>query len=173
MTPPRGETHPFIEYLESLRDSDRRGALAALRRGLGKPAGAEPEMMRYVVPWLPADTSPWQEAPYFLVASLFALHAQPGGRGNMGRHLVDAQQREHSNEALERRVTALLAAHRDDLPYHLRQAVSLLRSCDIPVAWSRLLRDIQNWDHPDHFVQRNWARSFWSRSASTDSTDNV
>ena len=171
MTPSAIEKHPFIEYLESLRDSEQRGALAALRRGLGRPVGAEPEMLRYVVPWLPVETSPWQEEPYFLVASLFSLHAKPGGSGDMGRHLADAVTRQQRNEAVERRLTALLAAHRDDLPYHLRQAVSLLRSCDVPIAWSRLLKDIQNWDHPDRWVQRNWARSFWSRPGSSEETD--
>jgi len=169
---PTDEKHPFITYLENLRDTEQRGELASLRRGLGKSAGAEPEMLRYVVPWLPKETSIWQEEPYFLVASLFAMHAQPGGWGNMGDHLARACESEQRSEALERRLTALLAAHPDDLAYHLRQTVSLLRACDIPVDWSRLLKDIQNWGHPDRWVQRNWARSFWGRTISTESTEN-
>jgi hypothetical protein len=28
-----------------------------------------------------------------------------------------------------------------------------------------LLRDIRNWDHPDRFVQKNWANAFWRQPA--------
>ena len=52
----------FITYLEELRDREDRGALAALRRGLGQPPGSAVEMYRYVVPWLPARTTRRREA---------------------------------------------------------------------------------------------------------------
>ena len=41
---------PFIAYLHSLREERNLGALAVLRRGLGRPVGAVPEMFRYIVP---------------------------------------------------------------------------------------------------------------------------
>lgn len=37
-----GTKHPYIIYLESLRED--RAALAALRRGLGQPPGTVPDM---------------------------------------------------------------------------------------------------------------------------------
>jgi len=76
------ENHPFVEYLESLRDD--RAALAALRRGLGQPPGTVASMYPYVVRWLGDDTPPWQEAAYYLIAALFAYHPAEGGTGNMG-----------------------------------------------------------------------------------------
>jgi CRISPR system Cascade subunit CasB len=66
------------------------------------------------------------------------------------------------SSSVERRFVALLNSHRDDLPNRLRHAVSLLRAPGVPVDWAQLLRDIQSWDHPDRFVQVQWARSFWA-----------
>src|SRR5450759_404004 len=68
------EREPLVGYLERLRDKDDRGALAALRRALGKPPGEAPEAYPYVVPFLPREVSAWQEQVYYLVAALFAVH---------------------------------------------------------------------------------------------------
>src|ERR1035437_1147702 len=71
----------FAGYLARLAERDDRGALAALRRGLGKEPGEAPEMFPYVVPWLPRQASIWAEQAYYLVASLFGLHSKPWNRG--------------------------------------------------------------------------------------------
>ena len=41
--------HGFVTYLQSLAEKDDRGALAALRRGLGQSPGSVPDTFRYVV----------------------------------------------------------------------------------------------------------------------------
>lgn len=153
---------PFVEYLEQLRDRDDRGALAALRRGLGKPAGASVEVLPYVVPWLPQDAQAWEEEPYFTVASLFAAHPKPGGIGTMGT-VLGRIAREGGSASVERRFMALLNSHPEDLPERLRHAVALARSRDIPVNWHQLFRDLRGWGHPDRYVQRRWARDFWGQ----------
>lgn len=153
--------HPFIRYLEGLRDN--RGALAALRRGLGQRPGTMTEMYRYVVPWLPADAAPWLETAYYLVAALFAYHPAAGGTGNVGDHFVRARDPHGSDMAVERRFNVLLSAHPDDLGVFLRQAVSFLRSKNVPVNWHQLLRDVMAWGHPDRYIQREWAQAFWAR----------
>lgn len=158
--------NPFINFLQSLAESQDRGALASLRRGLGQPPGTAAEMFRYVVPYLPPHPSRAQEAAYYLVASLFALHPQAGGRGNMGDHLAQTRT-EGGGDALERRFTALLAAHPDDLPFYLRQAVSYLKSREVPVNWNQLFKDLLAWDHPDRYVQKAWANAFWGAHPST------
>jgi CRISPR system Cascade subunit CasB len=156
--------HPFIAYLEGLRDREDRGALASLRRGLGQDPGSAVEMYRYVVPWLPEQSSRQREEAYYLVAALFAYHPDPGGWGNLGaafRRTLDPQ---GDNTAVERRFTALLAAHPDDLPFYLRQAVGFLKSKEVPVNWQQLLTDLLAWSHPDGYVQKQWARFFWGRA---------
>ena len=159
------KTHPFIEYLESLRDD--RGALAALRRGLGQPPGTVTSMYPCVVPWLPAEAPPWQETAYYLIAALFAYHPADGGTGNMGHHFGRARDPQRDDTAIERRFTALLAAHPDDLDGYLRQAVSFLRAQEVPINWHQLLTDVRGWGHPDRYVQRQWAGAFWGRSQQT------
>lgn len=162
------KTYPFIEYLESLRDN--RGALAALRRGLGQPPGAVADMYRYVVPWLPKDVSRRREMDYYLIAALFAYHPDTGGIGNMGAHFARTKDPQGDTTAIERRFTALLAAHPDDMPTYLRQAVSFLRSKEVPVNWHQLFYDLQRWDYDHRPVQREWARYFWGSPQETKET---
>jgi CRISPR system Cascade subunit CasB len=159
------QTHSFINYLQTLTDSENRGALAALRRGLGHPPGTVPEMFPYVIPFLPESPPFWRENAYYLVASLFAYHPEIGREGNMGDHLAQAR-REGYEEALERRFVALLASHPDDIADYMRQAVSFLRSKDIAINWSQLLNDLQWWGHPEYGdrVRKRWATSFWRKS---------
>ena len=155
--------YPFVTYLESKRND--RAALAALRRGLGHPRGTVADMYRYVVPWLPHESPPWQEDAYYRIAALFAYHPQEGGRGNMGNHFARTRDPQGDNTAIERRFTALLGAHPDDLGDYLRQAVSFLKSEEVPINWHQLLSDVMGWGHPERYVQRRWARGFWGGAA--------
>jgi len=163
----------FIAYLESLVNNKDRGAIANLRRGLGKSPGTVPQMDRYVLKFLPEDTELGQEEPYYLVASLFAFWHQgrdspESTEGNLARSLralveqeQDSNKRDNLEKSTEKRLVALLNCHRDDLPEHLRQIVSLLQSKDAPVDWAQLLSDIKHWERDDRPVQKAWARGFW------------
>jgi len=156
------KTHPFVDYLERLRDN--RGVLAALRRGLGQIPGTVASMYPYVVPWLPDNAPRHRTTVYYLIAALFAHHPGNNRKGNMGDHFARARDPGGDNTAIERRFTALLAAHPDDLDTYLRQAVGFLKSKEVPVNWHQLFFDLRNWGHPDRFVQQQWARAFWGRS---------
>lgn len=166
MTRQSQPAQPFIDYLKSLAESQNRGALAALRRGLGQPPGTAAETFRYVEPWLGERRSAAREGAYYLVASLFAYHPMFTDQGNMGTHM-DQARTEGNAGALERRFTILLAAHADDLPNYLRQAISFLKSKDVPVNWNELLWDLQNWDEKRddsrQSVQKKWAGAFWRK----------
>ncbi len=154
----------FVGHLEELRDRENRGALAALRRGAGSPPGTIVEMYPEILPWVP--NGKWAEDPAYVVGALFALHPQPGGRGNIGTAFAMVKE---PSESLERRFVALLNSHRDDLPGGLRHAVALLKSKDVPIDWRRLLSDILQWDHESRFVQRKWAREFWQTTGQSTS----
>ncbi|CCF85744.1 CRISPR-associated protein, Cse2 family [Nitrolancea hollandica Lb] len=168
-TRPETRNGAFIESLERLVQRKDRGALAALRRGLGQPPGEVAQMYPYVVPWLPQHAvTPRKEDAYYQIAALFAFWYQgrssflrngriPNNLGASLARLADAT----ASESVERRFVALLNCHSEDLPDHLRHAVGLLRTADIPVDWDQLLRDIQDWGREDRRVQRSWARSYW------------
>lgn len=163
----------FVDMLTDLVSKKDRSVLAALRRGLGRSPGEATEMYPIVIPWLLDTWSPRQDAPYFLVAALFAWHQMnwPHGEGgenhatNLGASLRRLALAAESG-SIESRFLALLNAHHDELPEHLRHAVGLLKSHDISVDWVRLLSDLRSWDAPSRWVQRSWAKAYW-RQAST------
>lgn len=148
----------FITYLESLKED--RGKLASLRRGLGQPPGTCAAMYPIVAVRLPYNCSQFDEDRYYLIASLFGFHPMSIASGNMGDHMRCASGKEIST-AVERRFVGLLSTHWEDLPDHLRQVVSFLKSRDQAVNWQQLFVDLKQWGHPDRFVQRRWANSFW------------
>lgn len=154
----------FVAHLVSLADKDR-GALAALRRGLGRAPGEVAQMHPHVVPWMPGKIGADGERAYYLVASLFALHPV-NWRGAAERKSFGASLEMYARQteaaSTETRVIALLNSPSEDLPDRLRHAVSLLKSKDIPVDWARLLKDLRYWESEERWVQRAWAKDFWS-----------
>ena len=163
----------FISALEHLVTNDDRAALAALRRGLGQRPGETMELYPYVVPYTQGLQYTSDENAYYIIASLVGLHPTPGWQRGDGKQLTNlgaslALLKDDSGDSLERRFVALLNAHADDLPEHLRQAISLLKSKDKPVNWLRLLRDLKQWDREDRRVQRLWAKGFWREAIEDD-----
>jgi CRISPR system Cascade subunit CasB len=161
----------FIAYLKDLSQRDDRAALAALRRGLGKEPGTAIDAYKHVLRFNPRQ---WEEEWFCLVAALFALHPtdwpvdETHGRRstNFGASLARLWlKREAGRDGLERRLVALLNAHREDLPDKLRHAVSLLRAEEVPVDWLQLLRDLRGWEADNRRVQRSWARAYWGSAS--------
>lgn len=149
----------LITRLRKLAEADDRAALAALRRGIGKPPGTEIATYPHVVPFIPnRDSEPQRAWPYFVVASLFGAHPVFGTAENLGatfRRLKESPSR-------DARFRALLNAHSNELPGHLRQAVRQLASASISIDWATLLKDLRCWSDPAQRVQQRWARAFWS-----------
>ena len=170
--PPRTErVGAFAAQLARLVDTEDRAALAALRRGLGKAPGDVAAMHPLIVPFLPDDGNARDDEAWYLVGSLFGLHPEPwrasaqtDGRGpSFGatlKRLRDAKG-DAGGPGIDRRMVAILNAHRDDVGAHLRQAVGLLRGGALPIDWAHLLRDLLRWDHPERPTQRQWARDYY------------
>lgn len=165
MTEPPREKSPedrFIDHLGTLHERRDRAALASLRRVVGKRSGDVPRADRLILPWLPPSASERRLAAWYLVAGLFATHPEQSpvrcSFGESFRQLCQAKKR----PSLELRFQAVLKAHEDEVPDHLRRLVQLLRSEGIPVDWAQLLRDVLFWSDGDRRVQRRWARDFWA-----------
>jgi len=169
------QKHKFITYLTEKREhtdkAHSRSVMAALRRGLGLDIGEAPEMYPYVVPWLPKEPTRNQERSYYLIASLFAQYTErekKDGTGSMGSHFAKLKAEAEDATAIERRFTNLLAAHPEELPVYLRQAVGILKAKEVPIDWHRLFRDISGWHYPSRYIQQQWARDFWSPAPEKD-----
>jgi len=161
----------FIGRLETLgglspgSNTDRR-ALAALRRSLAMWPAPPPDAVRVVAPFLPEQATGWRETVHYLVAGLFALHpCIPRKETERARSFGWALHEAASSDPAqgpERRLLALLGCKSEDLPHHLRHAVSYLCSKKVPVEYRRLMQDLWWWDRGDGRVQRQWGRDFWA-----------
>lgn len=145
---------PFVDYLESL--SQDKAAMAALRRGLGK-GGGDAAMYRYVVPFIPEKGhDAWR---YFAVAALFGYHHDMlDSNNNVGQAMHELEQ----NDSLEKRFAWLVDSNVEDLPLRLKSIFSLLKSKKIGVDYRQLFKDLKHWEHPDRFVQLEWAKGFYT-----------
>jgi|GEM_PF-2249780 len=158
----------FIGYLHVLRKNDDRAALASLRRGMGQKPGSVIETARIVERQLMHNTPEPVRTACYIVGSLFALHDETGGMGDMGNHFRklcgEVKPGDELPRNIERRFKALLESDTDELPDALRQAVTLLKSKGVAVNWFQLAQDAQGW----HFeagrerVIKSWSRSFWN-----------
>jgi CRISPR system Cascade subunit CasB len=155
----------FAGHLARLAAREDRGALAALRRGLGKPPGTAAEMFPYVAPLLGREPYPARERAAYLVASLFGSHP---ASAHGGQPFTDALARTDRSESYERRIVRLLGSDAEDIGDQLRHCVAFLRAQGVPVDWAQLLRDLENWDHPDRWVQRRWAKAYWGTHRDQD-----
>lgn len=162
----------LIAALFELARKEDRGALAALRRGLGREPWTVSALFPYVEPYLSGTPTRALEHASYLVAALFASHpahwTRPEGDTrptNLGASFARIPER---TDSTEQRFRALIACHADDLPEHLRHAVSLMKAKEVPIDWAQLWRDIQRWDTDERWVQRRWARAFWGAQPRAD-----
>lgn len=172
-----GSSERFIQFLESLVRRGDRGALAALRRVVGRDVGEWTAADRLLLPWLQPGDSARRISAHYVVAGLFALYpdapsfgepANATGRslGASLRRLADAS----LGDGTERRLRSLLAAEFEDVTTHLRSVTPMLRAKRVPVDWRQLLRDLLVWDG-ERRVQRRWAIAFWAGRAAREANE--
>lgn len=154
----------FIKRLDELDV----GARAQLRRNAGMSLAEGSSALGLFYRLLPHGVGEYQQEKYFLVATLFPLCESAdwdgGGPRDLGATLKRARSDNNGN-GLDRRMEALLEADSDQLRFRLRQAIRFARSTRVSVDWYQLLRDVLRWDHPNKYVQRRWAESYFGEDA--------
>lgn len=150
----------FVDFLYVLNEKEDRGALSSLRKGLGKKPGTEPSMYKYVIPFIPNKAMKWEEDVYYIIASMFAMYPSKGGENNMG-HVFRKLYELSESESIEGRFIALLRANKDEVPTHLRHAIALSKSKEIPIDWNQLFKDLKKWNWENRTTQMKWANSYW------------
>ncbi|WP_149562860.1 type I-E CRISPR-associated protein Cse2/CasB [Streptomyces cacaoi] len=162
-------------YWEKFTAGDRHTArdLAALRKGVGRRVGDVPEMWPFyesiVSPTRPVHAQPRIEAEHAALA-LFALHQQSRrecmhrdevGLGTAARQLRDSGR--FSPEAVDRRMNQIAtAADARELVAHLRGLVGLLRTTDLPLDYTRLRKNIEQWHYAEarHRIRAQWGNDY-------------
>lgn len=147
------------EFITRLGQLDS-GGRARLKRNAGKRLSeAKHETLGLFYRLFTVPPKPTQEETFFLLATLYPL-AEGGGQGNLGALLRQARN-EKNSKGLDRRMAILLDSDETQLAFRLRQAILLLHSSRIKLDWPCLLLDLLYWTHPEKFVQRQWARSYY------------
>lgn len=161
-SPRQRQVADFIGNLEQLDAGGR----ARLKRNAGRRLHEARDIARVFFQALPYDVPEQMQTQedYFLVATLFPLAPHRANRQSLGATLrrvrIIRGGTEQSN-SLDRRFQTLIDSDREQLPFRLRQAVRLAAADDQMIDWERLLLDVLNWEHADHFVQLQWARDYF------------
>ena len=168
-------TGEFVGRLEALgREEHARADLARLKRSAGHSLADSPGAFALFYWLLPPALrgNDRDEERFFLVATLYAIDPRSSGLGDLGSTLATlAAARASGREGIDRRVAVLLDADAQDLPFRLRQLVTLVASAEIGINWRALTEDLLWWDHPARRVQRRWARSYFGGPSSRESKD--
>jgi CRISPR system Cascade subunit CasB len=159
---------PLVDHLERLAAREDRATLARLRRTLQREHALDG--LSVVLPFIPRTSKrlDQDENDALLVSGLFALHPESGAMTLPGALRVVA----HTSDSVELRFRAMLGASREDLPTHLRHAVSLVAGHGIAIDWRDLHAAVRWWNHPRDRVRRRWARAFWTPAESSKTADN-
>ena len=146
----------FFQRLDDLSAGER----ARFKRNVGKSLAESHDVLGLFFRVLPHGVSERDEPWFFQVATLFPF-AGSAEKGSFGTTLRSARS-EDNGDALDRRMEILLAADEEQLAFRLRQAVNFVASQDLTVNWPQLLSDLTYWSHRDRFVQKRWARAYFT-----------
>jgi CRISPR type I-E-associated protein CasB/Cse2 len=141
-------------------DSPTRAVLAHLRRGIDGTIDYTLGRVGWLFSQVPDDDLD----DVVLAAGLFAWVKGDCGNAkkiNFGAAFGSGLSQEEKQKR-EKRFIALLDTDREELPYMLRQAITLIAPNRVGLDWVLLIRHLCQWSHSERWVQQKWARSFWA-----------
>lgn len=167
-------------YSKSMIDA----TLAKLRRGIGKAPGSLPELWDITLEGLPEsllsknDRPSYGEWAVYSALTLFALHQQGKDIKNQCMHesyvSLGQAMRQLINRNLEREeaikrrfLIAVTAGSYEELTWHIRGLIQLLRSDEVKLDYSKLAKDLfqfQLSNFRDN-VRLIWGRDFYRYSS--------
>ncbi|WP_019536647.1 type I-E CRISPR-associated protein Cse2/CasB [Paenibacillus ginsengihumi] len=165
-----------ITRLSHINNESRLAAtLAKLRRGVGKEPGSLPELWEVTLDGMPESLQGNDEQPSFgeraahTALTLFALHQQgkkekwmSESGATLGGAMREMIRRNSEREtAITRRFLAAVTADSyEELVWHLRGLVQLLRAEDIKLDYPLLAKELFDFQYP---IRRDRIRLQWGR----------
>lgn len=182
----RSFTLHHIRRLSSLSDGAQKAALANLRRGIGKPPGAIPELWGEFLLDMPEKMQSRSGVPsraewaVYMALTLYALHQQ--GRDphtdsmsregqSIGRAAAQLVRDEDDRPRIARRFnTFATASDPAELAHHLRSLIQLLRAEGIALDYPLLAADLYRYLSPTQTdqVRLVWGQDFYSYHKNTE-----
>lgn len=181
-----GYTAGKLNYLQSKSNTAAvRAHLAEMRRGVGKEPGELPVLWGMLFDSIPEEltgtgnASPAEWAIYTAL-TLYALHSQGNDApmhqkeislGSAAAKLI--RNEDDTERILNRLHLVATAVTPQDLAYHLRGIVQLLRSEGIPLDYARLAKELYqfHYEASANAIKLNWGREFY-RSRRTAGKEN-
>jgi CRISPR type I-E-associated protein CasB/Cse2 len=80
---------------------------------------------------------------------------------NFGKAFQEAYNPEQKEDKDIRFRALLTSSDKEQLSYRLRQSVKLIKSHNIKIDFSILLKNLYNWDSNKQWVQRKWAEGYY------------
>ena len=143
-----------LEYLKNNRDTGKgRRIMANLRRGVGKQPGELPELWGIIFEgisdnMLQKNQVSYEEWSIYTALTLYALHQQ-GCENNMNQkkisigHAVARLIKNDDDESriLKRLHLVVTAVSLEDMAYHLRGIIQLLKQAEIPLDYAKFAKE--------------------------------
>lgn len=161
--------------------------LAKLRRGIGKPPGSLPELWDITLEGLQDSQAQqphkgehprYEESAVHTALTLFALHQQGKEIKTQCMHAPDVslgkamrqliRQKPEREEAIKRRfIAATTSDSYEELTWHVRGLIQLLRSEEIGLDYAKLAGELYRFQFPDNRdgIRLQWGRElYWQPS---------
>jgi len=170
----------FVSYKINLLakgDPSSRAACARLRRAIGKPPGATPDIWDFTLQGAPSEWDSregipsYQEWAVHTALTLYALHQQGKERSmnvkdiSFGTAIGKLVQKDSSRmEAIRRRFNAVATAMDfSELAHHARGLIQLLKSEDVTMDYPQFAKDLFYFQFPDSAdrIRLRWAEDFY------------
>ena len=165
-----------IEYLQGIKDRGAgKGILAELRRGVGKHPGEMPELWGFIFGEMSDEllgdkNSFWVEWAVYTALTLYALHCQGSDRevyvkgvsiGQAAAGLVSSE--DDVPRVMNRLNLVVTAVSQDDLAYHLRGLIQLIKGSNIGLDHAALAKEIYLFSNSDiaNDIKLRWGRDFY------------
>ena len=160
--------------------------MANLRHGIGKKPGEIPELWGMIFDNIPAELMGRNEASnaewaIYTALTLYALHQQ-GNDTNMNQKDMSVgraasrlvKNEDDTKRILNRLNLVVTSVSPEDLAYHLRGVIQLLKSEKIPLDYARLAKELYlfyNYERAGD-IKLSWGRDFYSERYKSDEKEN-
>ena len=160
--------------------------LAELRRGVGHKPGELPSVTGILLEVLPekyfgfGDSPSYEEWAVYIALTLFAVHQQSNDIVNelmhqqgesIGKAIAGLIRDENDRERIIRKMTIILKTKDvEDLSYHLKSMIYLLRSENLKIDYTDLAQDIYKFQIREctDSVRLKWGRDFYRYALSKE-----
>lgn len=156
----------FLRTVTERIENDN-GAKATFKRALSGEHKYIRKVYPFVLPYL-EGIHERQQNIWIFIACLSIFHDQdsePAPR-NFAKSCLDLNNSSES-KGPERRFRTLLDTDLDDIKSPITTLVRQIKSKKdkkIAVHYPQLIFDLCRWEHPDQYIQDQWARTFWGAS---------